>query len=136
MRDCKKLTKEEALVKVFECEPIMNFIRNDDIFKKEIILTGWHYSHNLYKFADEISKLTELLGEPVSKGTSFGKTSFFRKTIIWPFSYKEDGAIFVVYLSKEGLFLEVNDKALKNIEDIFNVLISTIVNEKNMPFLP
>lgn len=135
MENCTQLTKNEALEKVFDCEPVINLIRNDDLFKKGMILTGWHHSHKLYKFSDELKKLIELLGKPVSKGLSFGDISFFEKTAIWPFAYKKEGAIFVVYLSKEGLSLEINKEAVKVIDEIYNILINTIVNKDNMPFM-
>ena len=127
-----KLSKEEAYNKIYECEPVINFVKTDDLFKKLVILSAWHHSRNIYTFNEELNKMEELLGKYIFKGKKFGNIEFFKTTAIWAFSYKNKNNVFFLYLSDEGLSLEISKDIIPDINEVYDELIDILVDKSNL----
>lgn len=134
MCEFKKMSKKETLEILTECLPGIMFC-NDGLLPRYMMLGAWHYTQGVNGFDAEYEKLTELLGPCDFKGMEIPEQEieFFTVQAVWGFYYGEKENAVVLYLSDEGLSLELADSAEPYLGEIYDCLICKIVDKEKLP---
>lgn len=132
------LIRDNVLDRIDEAEPVMNFTTLDkkSLFSKVMFLTCWHNFYKLYKTKNEVEKLNTIIGKYSFKGKKFEDIDFFNKQYIWQFHIENnENALVFIYLSVDGLSIEMTKDCEFQALDILDELIQMILPNIENPFL-
>lgn len=125
---------------IYDAEPVENLHRNSDtydkMFQKIMELTSWHQHYKINRktpksrYQIERKILTKLLGKPSFTGKKLSDdTEFFITQSIWGCLY--DDLFFVIYLSEEGLSIEIDSETTKDdTHKILDIFMKTILPQQ------
>lgn len=124
------LKRTNNIDNILDAEPINNFtnIDKDAMLDKQMTLISWYRNYELHNVKEEVSKMTELIGKPNFTGTRLKLIQFLIKKYIWCFTLENvKNSLVVIYLSSEGLDIEVTKNCEPYLFEILDELIAKII---------